>query len=505
MGYVFSFDVKDQERVIYSDFSNRKLVSCGIEGGDGEIDFASDLVTTGGNDIQLVGKDCYVLDNASQNIFRMDYEQAVHDNQTIRFCSSEIYSEVPFGCGYQMDSFMLEDEEFALKILAGDRDYDICMMSFGQDFSKNIHDKGAFYPLNELPNVQKYLDSCFPYIKEAARDENGNIWMLPIAVDVPFILYHPENCRELGIQFEDKLSWKVLMDLAGQMYETKSLRNKYQLNGYQLQGNLLKQYNSNFGLVKGKASYDTDLFRDICKSLKATDVDAPCFMTRMDSMSSYLDLEEYYDNFYFEEMIYKYEVNDPYPYQLLRAVGVPEIQEGIGNCADCIFLCVNGNSENLEAALDFINTYCSYMLTRKDTFMFQDMDSYAYGDSQLMKDLYEIYSNATIDFELPREIFWEDYQNYLEDKISLEDFIQEVEAWGQQFCFVDDVMYFVSGDSIRQYLPHKATEIIYQAEVGKVIDRLFCEENRLYFEERSEGQSRVYHIDAQSRKVEEIE
>lgn len=426
IGYTFSFALKD-DQILYSDFANRKLVSESMYPKNGAIDVMANIVATSGNDLQVYGDDCFILDSESGSIFRIDYSKTVHTNESIRFCSSEIYSEVPFGCGYNIDTYMLEDEEFALKILAGDKDYDVCMMSYNQSFSGNIYEKGAFYPLNGLPKVEEYLDQCFPYLKDAAYDKNGNIWMIPIAVDVPCILYNPDNCKKLGIDLSEDVSWQSLFDIAGRLYKDENMRDKYQLNGYQMEANILRQYNSYYALRDGQASYDTELFKSLCNNLKKADTSLPCFHTFIQEYGAYSDLEQYYDHFLFELLSYKYELNDPYPYNILRAISFPEIDKEKPNCADCIFLCVNSNSENLEDTLDFINTYCSYMMSRNDTFMFKDTSKYPYSDSQLTKDLYEIYQDSALVFEASKKTFWDDYNRFSNDEITMEELIEEVE------------------------------------------------------------------------------
>jgi hypothetical protein len=47
----------------------------------------------------------------------------------------------------------------------------------------------------------RYLDAVFPYLKEAATDKNGKIWMLPLDVNIAAIVYHELNCLDAGIDF----------------------------------------------------------------------------------------------------------------------------------------------------------------------------------------------------------------------------------------------------------------------------------------------------------------
>lgn len=61
-----------------------------------------------------------------------------------------------------------------------------------EPFGYHLREKGLFYPLNEVAGIQEYLDACFPYVKEAATDEDGNVWMLPVTVDIRSLLVSRE-------------------------------------------------------------------------------------------------------------------------------------------------------------------------------------------------------------------------------------------------------------------------------------------------------------------------
>ncbi len=428
IGSIFSFAyIDDTENIVWSDFPNRKLTSASMNPSDSETDIMSDVITVYGNDVQYADGKVYVLDNMTGSILSTDYAQALRNNREISFCSSEIYSEVPYGCGYTINTSMLSDDEFALNILAGNSSYDICMMSSGQNFSKNIRDKGAFYPLSDVPMVSEYLDSCFPYLKEAATDKYGQIWMIPIAVDIPYILYHPENCVEKGVVFDENTSWDYLFSKAEELYKVPQLRDKYQLNGYQAEGNILNQYSTFYAASGGRNNYDTALFRSICEMLRKSDIpSSESLHTWVAPISRYNDLDAYYEDYLFELKQYRHSLFEQETFDTLRACEPPDIQDDTPNCAHCIYFCVNMNSDNLDDTLRYISSYCSYMLGRSDTYMFTDKARYPFDGTPLAEDLYGIYSNAVISFELSKEMFWEDYIKYSGNQIDIDELINEV-------------------------------------------------------------------------------
>lgn len=425
---IFSFDfIPENGSVVYSDFSNRKLVSAPMAEDDCCIDFMCDIVAVNGNDLQYHNGSVYILDGVSGNIIRTDYKKSVKDNTEIKILSPEIYSEVPYGCGYRINSRMLSDDEFALSILAGNTDYDICMMTSAQPFSQNIRDKGAFYPLNDVPGVREYLDRCFPYIGEAAVNSDGEIWMLPISIDVPCIIYSPENCGKNGIVFNESITWQYLFDTARRIYQSEELRDKYQLNEYQAASDILSRYNSYYAFSGDKPSYNNELFRSVCAVIRENAVSSESLHTRIISYSQYADLTQYYGEYLFELMPWKFSLDDAYPYEILRAVPTPSLNGYEKGCAECTYFCVNSNSGNLSAALDFISTYCSYMATRNYSFMLEDETVYPYCGSPLSHDMYNIYSDAQVTFELPTETFWDDYIRYRNGDIGIDELVGEIE------------------------------------------------------------------------------
>lgn len=54
-------------------------------------------------------------------------------------------------------------------------------------------------------------------------------------------------------------------------------------------------------------------------------------------------------------------------------------------------------------------------------------DRSLYPDTQVMDDIYEIYSNGEMQFTYPDEIFMDTFEQYLASEIDLESFIKEAD------------------------------------------------------------------------------
>jgi len=305
-------------------------------------------------------------------------------------------------------------------------------MKSSQPYALSVRDKSAFFPLNSIPEVNSYLEQCFPYIKNSAINSKDEIWMLPISINVPCIIYSPVNCDKYDIKLTESMSWTELFEFSKKLNEDEKLRRQYQLNEFQVNDNILNRYNTYYALNGNKTYYDTELFRSNCKMI-INNKNADFLHTHLNSRSGYSSLSDYYDDYIFEMVETKYQYEDELCYNTLKAVPTPSLYGNEKSCGECMFFCINANSENIESAIDFIRTYCSYMLTTKNNYMLKDSHAYSYYDSPLGSDLYKIYSDSEIAFQMSDEAFLNDYIRYYNEEFSLDEFIKEVERKTNMF------------------------------------------------------------------------
>lgn len=427
-GYAFSFALY-QDQAIVSRSTGEGLAAAAITDESVRADFYDQAFVYKGNALQVVGDDCYLLNSFDESVERLDLRVSIIDNQPIVCYAPEIYLTVPHGCGYRIEADQLTDDEFALSVLAGNSDYDICMMDTSQTFSRNMRDQGAYYPLNDVPGVQEYLDSCHDYIREAATNENGQIWMIPVKVEVPCFLYQDQSCKEIGIDFSSVKTYEDILQFMETAYAVESCRGWYSTGGYWHQA-LLSQYIANYGIADGRANFDTELFRMICSFLKELDYDRADMNMIMKSVGEAGSMESYYEQYLFEyDDRCIYTEQEEVRFQYLSGAPLPQLEEGAScpGVARCFYFSVNQNSGNLKNTLQYVSAFCDYMTNRKDTCMQKEIGNWLFPDTKLTADLYEIYADNTIYFELSYEMFWEDYLRYRKDEITLDAFIGEVE------------------------------------------------------------------------------
>lgn len=340
----------------------------------------------------------------------------IRENKTITMASSLISTFTPFGCGYDIIKEFPDDESFALSILAQDPQYDIFILDSRQDFSMSVKKQSSYYPLEEFEYSTKYLEACFPYIKEAATTEDGSIWMIPIDVNIPLILYQKENFEK------ENLSFSLDMDLEYFVGEMKKLSNRennkmtYIFNPYMIKTNFFYDY------LRWNTDLNQDLFRTGARLLKElhqlkSESDSDGFQS-INNMMNNGD----YSNFLFNMEYYLEDQLRMLNHSNLSVLPVPKVTEESTYVASTIMLCVNPYSKNMDEALKYINSLCKYLLENNDGIMLEGKDRYE--DS--FTELYDIYANGEIQFTMPNELYLHEYDNYLEDKIDLEELIQRV-------------------------------------------------------------------------------
>lgn len=343
---------------------------------------------------------------------------AGQDVPTIRFLTTQ-FAERPFGCGYEMEVTQLEEEAFALKVLAQDKDYDMCLLSSRDRMSYNIRENAVFYPLNEVEGVAAYLDACFPYLKETATKEDGTVWMLPISVTIPGLIYQEELWKETGLPPLSEQSFAEFLLTAEQLHREQEARVTG--SAYLLVESLLMQYGSCY------ASYDTEEFRSLSEQMKVV-YEAGKNWKPNDTISREIKKERRLEFLYLHELYrdsflgYR---NAFFDVTGVRVCGIPKLKAGERNLGTCIFLAVNPSSKNLDAVLDYITAYTAYCLTQKNTLLFADAETY--DDTEYMREVYELYADGEIYFEMNSEIYEDCFYQYLEGILSLEEMVAEVE------------------------------------------------------------------------------
>lgn len=356
-----------------------------------------------------------------KRIKRYDLRNTAVKGNPIRMISSQYFTEQPFAAGSEIQMDQLSGEGFALTVLSLDKSYDAAMISSEQSVANDIKEKGSFYPLNDVPGVSEYLDRCFPYIKDAVTDFEGNICMFPIAVEIPLIAYNEKICSENGIVFSSELEPFI------QAVKRASTISEY----YDCTRYLLVQTQL-VGYISENRSFDTEEFRRLAALLKGQCTE-DIFHGNFELYSALMTVqngmeERYYTSIYektlFTQLLYRIQqialIND----ENLRAVPLPLSGNG-KSVAVCTFLCVNPYSDRLSETLGFIENTVVAMSSERNSCMLSDPSTYE--NTVFAQDIYSIYQNGEICFQIPSEIYAEDFERYCAGEIALDEFITEAD------------------------------------------------------------------------------
>lgn len=346
---------------------------------------------------------CMTID---KSIVQFNLKDVKKENQVLRYISTGVQLDEPYGCGYEMQRTKLDEDKFALKIMALDKDFDVCLVDSFDSFSYNMERNGVFYPLNDVPGVQTYLDACFPYVKEAATDEDGNIWMLPIAVNIPGVVVNEELVDD-DLWMTDGTSYEDYFAAYAALNQIN--RSKVSTPCIVLWNEALRQY------FAENSSVDTEGFRNLVGVFSEywTDLQESGWADYTEMWHQHVTNGSDYRAYYITQMG-----------ENARVYEVPKVSSDSKNVGTCLFLAVNPYSDNMDATLNYISSWVAYtMESKEEPLFFKDREV---GTSLYETSLYELYENGEIGFTLDSDIY-AGYDAVLEDIAKLEAYIEETE------------------------------------------------------------------------------
>lgn len=376
--------------------------------------------STAGEELFSAGGLCYFnagrynTSEAEQRVTikRIDFSSYYKERPPMNLLITDYSDSTPFGCGYTININELSSEEASLKILSLDKDYDMCYISTRDRIAYSLKSQGSFYPLNDVPGVSEYLDKCFPAIKEAFTDENGDIWALPIWSNSYYI------ARNTGDTNFSEMTADSFIDYVDGLSEDDTSKSIF--NAYTYTDEMLKEY------VMTHDSFDTPEFRTTAEKLKKSgevNYTAPEYKMMVSA--------DYNNPLFLESTLMILGVENSYSFNesgapLYSVSGIPCISSKNVLLPNVIFLCVNPESEHLKDALDYISKIAAYQMTNPDRFVL-NRENGVYSDNETVRQMTELYESAEVYFTYPSEIYWEDFNRYLSGEISLDSFIEEAD------------------------------------------------------------------------------
>ena len=407
------FAMASEERLVYCDGSMNALVSYDLSG-------ASDVVMVYpfgiDQDSQIGAANGRSISRGKNNsLVVVNLGEIEKKNKSIRFLTTEgQMGNKPFSCGYSVQYMEVPQDKLALKILAMDRDFDLCYVSGNNPMSRVMKENAVFYPLNEVAGIEDFFNECYAYVQEAATTEDGSIWMLPVRMDLPVIVGDTSA--------SGAVSWPEDADLTFSEYfallDPLTTEQLAKAEKSYVQKNFLQTYT-----VKNR-SVNTEVFREIMRLFRAKqDV-----WERCKTDGSYLPSYEK-DSYILSDVLH---YTESFIRSNLKGYGpdarvytYPKAEKTERNAGTCDYFVVNPNSEHLEDVIAFLESYILYFRNSKETpFFFHTLDTQG---NAVLEQVRSIYENGELIFGVDPELY-EGYSDVINGSMDMEEYIARTDA-----------------------------------------------------------------------------
>ncbi len=333
----------------------------------------------------------------------------------------------------------LDYESIVTELMAGNSDVDIYLLGTSSIFARQCRDLGIYESLQGSDIIRGYLESCLASAQQAAKAENGDIWMLPLDIGTDMTWYVEENMEKFGLSPEDLGTAERYLQTLEQL-QGNTGEYRYYSNALSFIFLCDSRYDLNYNdFANKKVDYFTDLYRWLAGKLwTGWDINSetpfhPLFhVLAQDYGSNFLgdikDAHEYdktrvifktdYDKSLLSyDFIGEEEINE----QLAgwRAMPVPVLSDPSEKLsAGLAFALLNPYGRQKEAALAYLEALVTGGARTYNSptsiFLREDLEAHeSIYDTSLpvIRDMHEIYSQAVIELGY----IWAPYTDYINE------------------------------------------------------------------------------------------
>ena len=357
----------------------------------------------------------------------------VPEDTLLGYTYSEVYTPYQLSsCDVKVEMVQPEDSELMVtKLLAGDSDYDFMMLSTDSSLAADILRTGAYYSLNEIPEVAGLLDRYHGYIKEVATAENGDIWMIPCGVNVPFVLCREDLCEEYGLDFTD-MTYLEFMERVEAL--PKNGEHTFMVPYYLMTADITSKFEQVYG-YENMMEQETELLRSYMEKIRAYDVpfnegkwwvlsseERPNQMSDESMKNIVFELERS-DNMTLSSSLNFFRIDG------FRAKKLPDLERGV-DCPSGVrvdFIVINPKSDKLELTLQYVSQLCEKL--KKDTtnairWMSRGEE---FSDNVLREDIYRLISEGEVYSGYPYDVVGAELWAYREGKQEFDVMLEEIQ------------------------------------------------------------------------------
>ena len=358
---------------------------------------------------------------------------SVPEDKLLGYTYSKVYTPYQLStCDVKAELIEPEDSELMVtKLLAGDSDYDFMMLSTSSSLATDILRTGAYYALNDIPEVAGLLNRYHGYIKEAATAENGDIWMIPCGVNVPYVLYREDVCEKFGLDF-DHMTYTEFLEQVEVL--PKNGEHTFFTPYGLMTGDITSKFEQVYGYENMSESEKT-LLRSYMEKFRAYDVpfnegkwwilSSEASMNHMseESMKNMIFELEHSNNMTLTSSLDFFRIDG------FRATKLPDLEEGV-DCpvgATVNFIVINPKSAKLEQTIEYVSQLCEKLQTDTSLpfrWMSQGED---FSDNLLREDIYRLISEGEVYSGYPYDVVGAELLAYREGKQEFDAMLEEIQ------------------------------------------------------------------------------
>ncbi len=400
------------DSVIYDYVGNyRGLVLADFDNLELEVDIYDDSIALGSDSkVFYENGKVYLQDASSRKLVGFFLDDVQKKNRVVRLiATSELSYIAPYGCGYALERQEEEWDKIALKMLAQDQDYDMCMGSSGYARSLAMRDSDVLYPLNDLPGIEEYFDRCFPYVREAATTETGEIWMLPFAANVYAMLVHEERAAQQGLNLHNNMTFTEFVQFVQGLSEKE--QGMFFVYPKELGDDVLGKYFGRYTSVQGEK------FLEYMEGLRV-------LYQKENLINPPGDINQ-------DILLCSIEPFGRYPMSLaymgrkgFSVYSIPSGEDLDKNNVALYYLAVNKKSKYREEALCYLADLIAYLMKQDELLLFKDYKAEA-GSRE--EQIYKLFENGEVFFAVDEDVYQKDYEDVLKSEYPLKEYAQEVE------------------------------------------------------------------------------
>ncbi|MDE6874979.1 MAG: hypothetical protein K2P87_11040 [Lachnospiraceae bacterium] len=161
----------------------------------------------------------------------------------------------------------LDLEAVITELMAGNPDVDIYVFPHSWAVTQRIKELGLYVPLNGSEIISGHIGKCFDYIRDAATNDNGELWMLPLYEYSSATWYIPENMEKFGITTEELGTVDAYLAVLKRLHGQTGIYRYYnQAFTFWDHCDLLYDLNYN-DYTAGMVDFDTERYRSLVELL----------------------------------------------------------------------------------------------------------------------------------------------------------------------------------------------------------------------------------------------